>query len=648
MSRSSLFLLLALPLALLSGCANENTALPSGLPGSAISGVAFGGQQPISGAKVYLLAANPAGYGSASLSMLTSASTLSTVDSIGAYVTTLPNTGGFNVASDYDCTIGYPQGANTSSTGTTLPGDEQVYLYVLGGSSGGQSPNQSSGLLAALGPCNALYSSKITVNELTTVAAAYALAGFATDATHISSSGTALALTGLSNSGLNANNLVNNATGAPLANSLGVTRPVASINTLGNILAACVNSDGTNGTCSTLFRYTESEGTTGTMATDTATAAVNLAHNPWPTAAGMAALYKLVPATGAPFSGGSTTQPNDFTVAMSYTNQGYTLSIAIDASGNAWTANGMSKRITRFSGTGVSSCQNCTFTPYVSDPYSIALDPSDNVWVANYANSTISEFSDNLSISSPVPIASGYTGGGLDGPCGEAIDASSTVWAVNYTNSTVSQLSNTGTALSPASGYTGGGLDGPCSIAIDTTGNVWAANELNNSLTKLSKTGIAVSSSSGYTGGGLNVPTAIAIDSSGNIWATNTGSTYNGNSVSEFSNTGVAVSTASGYTGGGLNGPQGIAIDGSGNVWVANSQSPSVTELTNAGNAISPSTGFVASSYPVSIAIDGSGDVWVPGYTGTVTEFIGAATPVVTPMVSNLIAPYGKAAVNRP
>jgi hypothetical protein len=33
------------------------------------------------------------------------------------------------------------------------------------------------------------------------------------------------------------------------------------------------------------------------------------------------------------------------------------------------------------------------------------------------------------------------------------------------------------------------------------------------------------------------------------------------------------------------------------------------------------------------MAIDGSGDVWVAG-TGSVTEIIGAATPVVTPLAT--------------
>jgi hypothetical protein len=42
-----------------------------------------------------------------------------------------------------------------------------------------------------------------------------------------------------------------------------------------------------------------------------------------------------------------------------------------------------------------------------------------------------------------------------------------------------------------------------------------------------------------------------------------------------------------------------------------------------------------------SIAIDSSGDIWLcDGNTNTVSEYIGVATPVVTPVAANLLAPY--------
>src|ERR1019366_9144135 len=84
--------------------------------------------------------------------------------------------------------------------------------------------------------------------EVSTVAAAYAFAGFATDAVHVSSSGTPLAKVGIQNAFANAANLATLSTGQALATPPGNPNgaaPQANVNTLANILASCVNTDGT-------------------------------------------------------------------------------------------------------------------------------------------------------------------------------------------------------------------------------------------------------------------------------------------------------------------------------------------------------------------------------------------------------------------
>ena len=137
----------------------------------------------------------------------------------------------------------------------------------------------------------------VSVNEVTTVAAAYAMAGFATDPTHVSSSGTPLAQTGIAN----AANLADISTGTAL-----ITTPAGNgnvpntlINTLANVLAACISSNGPDSTpCSTLFSNSLSGGTSGTTPADTATAIINIAHNP---GANIATLFSLPPAT-SPFA----------------------------------------------------------------------------------------------------------------------------------------------------------------------------------------------------------------------------------------------------------------------------------------------------------------------------------------------------------
>jgi hypothetical protein len=109
-----------------------------------------------------------------------------------------------------------------------------------------------------------------------------------------------------------------------------------------------------------------------------------------------------------------------------------------------------------------------------------------------------------------------------------------------------------------------------------------------------------------HTGGGLSRPTGIATDASGNIWIPNGGN----NSVSEFSNAGAALSGTTGYTAGSLSSPAAIAVDTSGNAWITNKSSNTVTELAPLGASSTLFTGGNMSA-PAGIAIDASGYVWI-------------------------------------
>jgi hypothetical protein len=83
-----------------------------------------------------------------------------------------------------------------------------------------------------------------------------------------------------------------------------------------------------------------------------------------------------------------------------------------------------------------------------------------------------------------------------------------------------------------------------------------------------------------------------------------------------------------------------IAIDGAGNAWITNILG-AVSEFSSAGAALSPSTGYTGGglSLPDSIAIDGSGNAWISNVgNNTVSELIGVATPVITPICAGLPA----------
>ncbi|MGO8758983.1 MAG: NHL repeat-containing protein [Terracidiphilus sp.] len=599
-------------------------------PGVALKGIVHGGQQPIVGAHVYLLAANTTGYGNASVSVLASASGTSQ-DSSGNYYVTSQAQGAFSITGEYTC---------PSST-------SQVYLYATGGDPGlGEGTNSAIGLMAALGTCETLSSSTyVVINEVSTIATAYALAGFATDATHISSSSSTLATaTDVPNAFATVANIYSLSTGFALATTPkgNGTVPQAEIDTLADILAACVNSSGPSSTpCSSLFANAEKG---NSEPSETATAAINIAHNP---GANAATLFGLLPSNLA-FQPTMASAPSDFTISITYANgtanggldgTGFAPEgIAIDASGNVWVPNYASSTISELNSNGAPVTGSPFSGAGLDEPTSIAIDTYGNVWAANYLGNDVSEFnSSGEKISNPP----GWIDGGLNEPYGITIDNVGHAWIADFGGNCLSEFSSSlsyGLAISGSSGYGSGTLVGPAGIAADTSGNVWTVNytAATSSLAEAvpsSLAGVAPTLTL-FTGGGLNAPYGVAIDSSGNVWITNRGGD---GSISEFTSSGVPVS-GSPFSGGGVSGPYGIAVDGAGNVWTANNggNSNSISEFTSSGAAVSGSNGYVSNGLiePYGIAIDGSGNVWVASdnTAGPLTEFVGAAVPVVTPI----------------
>ena len=646
----------------LSGCTgmpvttSTTSTQTSEVQGAALHGRVHGGQNPIVGANLYLYAADATGYGKASDSLLNSP----------GYVTTDSN-GNFSITSDYTC-----------PSATT-----QVYLYSVGGNPGAGGVNSAAGLLAGLGSCGLLTSTtSIIVNEVSTVATAYSIAGYATDATHVSSSSTTLAATGVANAFATVANLETLGTGQALATApaSGGIVPQAEIDTLANILAACINSSGpSSAPCTTLLSNALSGGTTGTQPTDTATAAINIAHHP---IANMANLFALQTAN-SPFMPDLSAVPNDFTIAIvinggAGSEFGFPNYVAIDASGNVWMTNlspyGLGHgSVSEFSNTGVNINNTGYFGFGMSYPMGIAIDATGNVWTANLGDhavgdtfsGTISKLSSTGAILNPYGLSgSGFTAGSFSGGYGIAIDANGNVWAgsANYDMSnpqgpydnghgtSIVELDSSGDVLSGASGFTGGGINGPLGVAIDNSGNVWTANSGNWTISEFSSTGTPISPSGGYTGGGLNDPYGIAVGPGPFIWAAN----ENNSTWTAFTDTGTSLFGGS-ISGDNVTSPFSLAFDGAGDIWIPSGNG--TLEEFNSSGPLSGSTGFsdgYTKAY-VGIAIDGSGNVWVVrpnGINGTsygsISEFVGAAVPVVTPLVANLMAPYGTQPVNEP
>jgi hypothetical protein len=630
------------------GC-SANVASISPVAGGRLRGNVHGGQQPISGSSLQLYAAGTTGYGAAATALLSSP------------VVSDAN-GGFTITGDYTC---------PSST-------SQLYLVATGGNSGlaPGTNNAAIALMAALGPCS-LHGSQytldpnsfISINEVTTVASVYALAAFmGGDATHLGTSSTNAV--GLANSFQMVNNLVNTTTGAalsvtPAGNG---TPPQAAINTLGNIVASCVNSTGTTGPCIALAAAATPSG--GTAPTDTIQGILNVARNP---ANNVGALFALASPT-PPFQPSLSAAPNDWVMAVTYTNVGPAPfgTMAIDASGNAWftnAVNGGPYSVSELSSNGaVLSGSNGYMGGGLSAPAGVAIDPAGNVWVPSTGN--VVKFNSSGTVLSG---ANGFTGGGLDTPGGIALDGQGNAWVTSGGNKSVIKLDNNGNILSGPSGFPTGAAATPGGVGIDQAGDAWVAD--GTTITEFNNSGTVISGA-GYTVTDFG-PQGVAFDGSGNAW-TNTGlghpvsSAFGLNNVAKLSSSGAQLSPSGGYANcvspgivGDLNiiclywAPNTFALDGAGNVWSeavwetrVNGRVPNpmisgaVAEMSNTGTILSGAKGYTGTttlgllspiggpgpgSVPESIAIDGGGNVWVLLSSGTVAEFIGAATPVATP-----------------
>jgi len=528
-------------------------------------------------------------------------------------------------------------------------------------------------LMAALGSCENLNSSSlIWVDEVTTAASAYALAPFMGYAERNPAAGTAPNLgaptsgpsckasanwlstgantcdyIGLKNAFGTVSSLVNQSTGAALAGTATAVAPQAQLNTLANILAACVNStgggagDGSN--CGTLFKST-TPASTGVAPTDTLQAIFNLARNQGPSATINTALFDLSPAA-APFQPSLTAVPDDWTLPITLSGGGLDgpTALGIDSAGNVWAVDYYGA-LSAFAPGGEPLFASGITGYGLYQSYGLTIDGNDNVWTANEDtpginnnHGTVSKFSNS---GSPLSGSLGFYAGGIFFPEALAADTDGSVWVANYGDSSVTHLTSSGAAETGegSGGYTSASISFPDAIAVDANNNVWVASGDTSTITKISGGGTEFTAiSCCYESAGL------AVDASGYVWSAN----YGGSSVSLVSNAGTVIS--SGYTGGGIDHPSSIAVDGSGTVWVANYRGGSFTELAGAasatpGAALSPSTGFGTDANliePYAIAIDASGNVWtssfatVPaaGQQGTLTEFIGLATPVNTPLV---------------
>ena len=609
---------------LLAACGGSSGSGSSGVAGP--QGQISGGTTPIKGAMVTLYAMTANDYGTAAIPL----------------TTTISNSHGhFGLIGNFTCPANNPQ----------------TYVIGIGGDAGG-GKNPANGLVALSGPClNLSKSTFIAVNELTTVAAEYALARFS-DASGTNFGTSSTNVIGLNNavSGAEANLVISYSSNGGSTINVGVPSTflpwsqsspqctadancdaLERLNTLANIVAACVGGGRTaSDACKTLMTKTHSSITT-------LEALHFIVTHPTLNISALFALQRTP--SPAPFTPALEAEPADLSLALNFApaaadfHEPYGL--AIDASGNVWIANYTGKSVTEMNSSGgVIANYNTTNVSGAgfNGPISIAIDTSGNVWIANYLGPGVTELSSSGALVAHFD-SGDTTGADFAQPIAIAIDGTGGVWVVNSNNNSVTKLDTDGTVVGNFH-PSGADFDLPFSVAIDISGDAWIPNYNGNTITRISPNGDLVGKYN-PSHSNFDQPGAVAIDPYGNAWITN----YKGNSLTELNSGGDLVSNYN-TSAAEFDQPNALAIDASGNVWVANQTANGVTEMSSTGDVegnFNPSG--AAFKQPYGIAIDSSGNVWVTNLeSNSLSELVGAASPVLTPMVACLAKTHPEAA----
>lgn len=271
---------------LMTGCGVSTVVSTAVAVTAGSSGRVAGGQRPIANASIQLYSVGTTGVGTSATPLLSKE------------VVTDEN-GNFNIAGLYSCS-----------------GATEVFITAEGGDPTPGVYNPNLAMMTALGPCTALSpQTPIVVNELTTVAAVYALAPYMTSSTEVGSSS--------ENSGsldvafTLASELVNPHTGVSPGSNVpsGDTVPNEQIDALGDLVAPCINSGGgvagDGSLCGNLFALTTPPGLSAPS--NTISALLNLADRP---DMNTGALYQLI-GSDAPFQPVTPSQPSNFAISIS-------------------------------------------------------------------------------------------------------------------------------------------------------------------------------------------------------------------------------------------------------------------------------------------------------------------------------------------
>ena len=635
-------------LVVLSGCGIDTFDHSSG--GTlAISGVVHGGQQPVSSSSIQLYTVGSTGLASPATPML-----IKGVSSDGQ--------GNFNISTDYTC--------GKSSTGATIAaGSDQVYIVASGGNPGLKPAVHNTALvmITALGSCENLSTiSYIEINELTTVAAAWALAPFMTSSTQAGATPTNP--DGIQNAFLDEALLVDPTIGQPATLAANQSIETDKLIALADAIASCVNSDGGSG-CTPLFTAAKPSG--GSAPTDTLSAALNIVKHP---GQNVALVYQAIGGF-PPFVTGLAQAPNDWT--MSLTMSGGTLdnpvpngglaapkSLAIDKDSNVWVV-GQDGPLSVFSPQGTPLSATGYGGGSIAQANAVAVDSVGDVWVTNYnglggsSHGSATEFAGSDAVSPTLPgTMLGNYSNDLSYPVALSADTNGNIFVADQGTGLATVYSSSGALVSSDLGASAGLGAIPLALAVDANHGFWLSDQ-DDTIAHISAPSMAHPYGQLLSHPSCCIETyGLATDSDGTVWVADYhgGSDFHGAFAEVVTDSSNKVTIPiSGSIVGGIYYPAFVVVDGAQNVWFSNYRGNSITEIAGshtsvaAGTALSPTDGTYGIGGfgldanlidPLGIGPDRSGNLWVANEgNSTLVMFFGLAAPTATPVQPVPVAP---------
>jgi len=224
-----------------------------------------------------------------------------------------------------------------------------------------------------------------------------------------------------------------------------------------------------------------------------------------------------------------------------------TNSVAVDAAGNVYVADGGNNRVRKITPAGVvSTLAGDGGVSIFYQPLGVAVDAAGNVYVADSYNNRICKITTGGTVSTLAGSATGGSGsaGYQDGlgtaakfwtPNGVVVDAAGNVYVTDAGNFVIRKITPAG-LVSTLAGSVEGFADGPGSAAkfehpsgpaIDAAGNIYVGDIGNNRVRMITPAGVVTTvaggSSLGYADGPVATaqfanPYAVTVDAAGNIY----------------------------------------------------------------------------------------------------------------------------------